>query len=279
MSFDLASQVLQEIASFHATGYHFLQTYNNQVEGFLRDQPGFNTSGWLGDEGSETKNRFDQNLQNMAAGIHALVLAHGNDPELADRMEKFIPNTALVIDNCTASKAHYKFQTLNHNDLHINNVMYKKFEDGKATDVTLLDLQLMKYSRPTVDLAYFFGSSTYPSFRQMHLEELLKIYHQTLTQELTTFGYSVSYSLEDLKDDFEDTWGFGFALACLHIQIVTMDFDSPDGYDPEKITDEQAEKEMMEKMASLQIQRAAQNKPYLANVLAMVNEAAEKKII
>ena len=145
--------------------------------------------------------------------------------------------------------------------------------------MTLLDLQLMKYSRPTVDLAYFFGSSTYPSFRQMHLEELLKIYHQTLTQELTTFGYSVSYSLEDLKDDFEDTWGFGFALACLHIQIVTMDFDSPDGYDPEKITDEKAEKEMMEKMASLQIQRAAQNKPYLANVLAMVNEAAEKKII
>lgn len=150
--------------------------------------------------------------------------------------------------------------------------------------MTLLDLQLMKYSRPTVDLAYFFGSSTYPSFRQMHLEELLKIYHQTLTQELTTFGYSpqsdlVQYTFEDLKDDFEDTWGFGFALACLHIQIVTMDFDSPDGYDPEKITDEKAEREMMEKMASLQIQRAAQNKPYLANVLAMVNEAAEKNII
>ena len=78
-----------------------------------------------GDANSETKNKFDQNLQNMAAGIHALVLAHGNDPELAARMENFIPNTALVIDECTASKDHYKFQTLNHNDLHINNVMYR----------------------------------------------------------------------------------------------------------------------------------------------------------
>ena len=125
MTFDLASQVLQEIAAFHATGYHFLQTYPNQVEGFLQAQPGFNTSGWLGDANSETKNKFDQNLQNMAAGIHALVLAHGNDPELAARMENFIPNTALVIDECTASKDHYKFQTLNHNDLHINNVMYR----------------------------------------------------------------------------------------------------------------------------------------------------------
>ena len=125
MTFDLASQVLQEIAAFHATGYHFLQTYPNQVEGFLQAQPGFNTSGWLGDANSEAKNKFDQNLQNMAAGIHALVLAHGNDPELAARMENFIPNTALVIDECTASKDHYKFQTLNHNDLHINNVMYR----------------------------------------------------------------------------------------------------------------------------------------------------------
>ena len=155
----------------------------------------------------------------------------------------------------------------------------RKLEGGKSTDVTLLDLQLMKYSRPSVDLAYFFGSSTYPSFRQMHLEELLKIYHQTLRQELSTFGNSLNYTLEDLKADFEDTWGFGFALACLHIQIVTMDFDSPDGYDPQKITDEKAEREMMEKMASLQIQRAGKNKPYLANVLAMVNEAAEKNII
>ena len=61
MTFDLASQVLQEIAAFHATGYHFLQTYPNQVEGFLQAQPGFNTSGWLGDANSETKNKFDQN--------------------------------------------------------------------------------------------------------------------------------------------------------------------------------------------------------------------------
>ena len=140
----------------------------------------------------------------------------------------------------------------------------------------------MKYSRPTVDLAYFFGSSTYPSFRQIYLEELLKVYHQTLLEELSIFGHSVSYTLEDLKHDFNDTWGFGFAIACFHIQLVNMDFegiDGPDGYDPNKINDEAKEKEMREKMATLQIQRAAQNKPYLENVFAMVKEAAERNII
>ena len=75
----------------------------------------------------------------------------------------------------------------------------RKSGDGKGSDVTLLDLQLMKYSRPSVDLAYFFGSSTYPSFREMYLEELLKVYHQTLVDELAIFGYKLSYSIDDLR--------------------------------------------------------------------------------
>ena len=101
-------------------------------------------------------------------------------------------------------------------------VLIRRLEHGQTTDVTLLDLQLIKYTRPSVDLCYFFGSSTVPSFRKRFLRDLLKVYHHKLTQELEIFGYQPHiYSLEDVLSDFEDTWGFGFSISCLHIQVKT----------------------------------------------------------
>ena len=96
---------------------------------------------------------------------------------------------------------------------------FRKMEDGSCKDITIIDLQLMKYTRPTVDLAYFFGSSTDASFRKKHLPSLLKTYHETLTSELKTLGYENLYSFQDLLEDFDDTWGFGFVMSCLHVQV------------------------------------------------------------
>lgn len=95
----------------------------------------------------------------------------------------------------------------------------RKMEDGSCKDITIIDLQLMKYTRPTVDLAYFFGSSTDATFRKKHLPSLLKTYHETLTSELKTLGYENLYSFQDLIEDFDDTWGFGFVMSCLHVQV------------------------------------------------------------
>jgi hypothetical protein len=94
-------------------------------------------------------------------------------------------------------------------------------ENGSYKDITILDLQLMKYSRPTVDLVYFFGSSTDAAFRKKHKESLLRIYHESLTAELKVFGYENLYSFDDLLKDFEDTWGFGFVMSCFHVQVRT----------------------------------------------------------
>ena len=116
------------------------------------------------------------------------------------------------------------FNVLNHNDLHMNNVMYTKNEDGSADKLVLLDLQLMKYTRPTVDLAYFFGSSTSAAFRSQHLDHLLQVYHDQLGEELGIFGYNIKslYPLDKLKDDFQDTWHFGFVVASLHMQVISV---------------------------------------------------------
>ena len=78
---------------------------------------------------------------------------------------------------------------------------------------------MIKYTRPSVDLVYFFGSSTDAAFRKKYKESLLRIYHENLTAELKIFGYENLYSFDDLLNDFEDTWGFGFVMSCLHVQV------------------------------------------------------------
>ncbi len=77
------------------------------------------------------------------------------------------------------------FTCMLHNDAWFNNYMFKcvqvctvfppqltspfsmrrKDKSGKATDICTIDLQLSRLARPTVDLAYFLGSSCTPKFR------------------------------------------------------------------------------------------------------------------
>ena len=101
-------------------------------------------------------------------------------------------------------------------------LFFRKLENGGYDEITLLDLQLMKYTRPTLDLTYFFGSSTFAPFRSKHLETLLKHYHDKLSQELKVFGYENVYSFEDLCQDYEDNWVFGFICSFLHMQVCPI---------------------------------------------------------
>ncbi len=84
----------------------------------------------------------------------------------------------------------------------------------------MLDLQLIKYARPTVDLAYFIGSSSTPAWREKYLKQLLKIYSDALTEELVKFGYPVStYTYDQMIADFKDCWIFGFHSCVMHTQV------------------------------------------------------------
>jgi uncharacterized protein YhfF len=53
-------------------------------------------------------------------------------------------------------------------------LLFRKLDNGEVSEVLLLDLQLMKFSRVTVDLAYLFGSSSLAKFRDEHRRVFLK---------------------------------------------------------------------------------------------------------
>jgi hypothetical protein len=127
MSMDTARQVLEEAASFHATGYHYLQTFNNGGQkGFLTEHPEYDYIGWIAHDSAEAKAQFKGMLVKMLHGVTDVVEQYGDDAvkSLGKKMLDFLPNIEHILDDKTSSKKN-SFNTLTHNDLHMNNVMYK----------------------------------------------------------------------------------------------------------------------------------------------------------
>jgi hypothetical protein len=121
MTMDMARQVLEETASFHATGYHYLQTFmNGGQKGFLTEHPEYDYIGWAI---PMAKVNFEEMIGKIIQGVPEVVERFG-DAALAKRMQDFLPNIFNIIDDKTSSRKD-SFNTLTHNDLHMYNVMYK----------------------------------------------------------------------------------------------------------------------------------------------------------
>ena len=99
-------------------------------------------------------------------------------------------------------------------------VICRNGETGKVNGIKIFDLQLSSRASPMIDLVYFFGSSTTPEFREMHLEELLAFYHSILVQRLEALGHDKSvYTLKKIKEDFNFCYPFGFFMAKTHAMV------------------------------------------------------------
>lgn len=67
------------------------------------------------------------------------------------------------------------FNVLNHNDIWINNMLFRYGAKGRLEDARLLDYQLSFFGSPGVDLNFFLYGSVHPEVRSKHLSLLLKV--------------------------------------------------------------------------------------------------------
>lgn len=100
--------------------------------------------------------------------------------------------------------------------VHIYLVIYISRND----EIRVVDLQMVRRARPTIDLAYFFASSLSPEFRENHLQELLKYYHLSLTKCLVNLGYDEDlYTFDSFKGNFEECYIYGVGYGTIHAQV------------------------------------------------------------
>uniref|UniRef100_A0AAG5CV12 CHK kinase-like domain-containing protein n=1 Tax=Anopheles atroparvus TaxID=41427 RepID=A0AAG5CV12_ANOAO len=82
------------------------------------------------------------------------------------------------------------FNVLNHNDIWINNMMFRYDDDtNRVDDLRLLDYQLSFYGSPGVDLNFFLYGSVRAEVRTKHANELVQLYHGTLRSTMERLQY------------------------------------------------------------------------------------------
>lgn len=131
----------------------------------------------------------------------------------AEKLRKFRTYLrARCVTELAASPNH--FNTLIHGDMWTNNIMLKHDETGdKLEDVSLIDLQLVRWTSPTLDLHHLFNTSMEEELRLHHQEELVQFYHSELTRVLRKLGYKKHIpTLLEFQVQFLEKAFFGMLL-------------------------------------------------------------------
>jgi hypothetical protein len=87
--------------------------------------------------------------------------------------------------------------------------------------VKFIDLQGLQLGRLGVELSYFMMTSSSPAQRENRLNDLLRLYYDTLQVELENLGYGAGspFTFEELLEEFHECLPFGFLFGCNHTMV------------------------------------------------------------
>lgn len=116
------------------------------------------------------------------------------------------------------------FSIVNHGDCWNNNMMYVYGNESDVpANISLLDFQISRYSSPALDLVYFLFSSTDKRLRDNYYTEVLQLYHNALTTNLTKMGSDAAklFSFNDLQDQLKKFGRYALIIAPMLLNIIT----------------------------------------------------------
>lgn len=113
------------------------------------------------------------------------VLREDNRLDLLEKFDKIVgDDIATTIFQLVSGAAAEPYAVICHGDVTINNTMYSKDENGRPINIQLFDWQLSRYASPVIDLVLYLFCSFTKEQRDKHYTDLLKIYHQSLSDLL-----------------------------------------------------------------------------------------------
>lgn len=95
----------------------------------------------------------------------------------------------------------------------------------------MLDWQALRYVSPALDVVQFLFVCTDSDMRAKHYDELLKVYHNSLTELLNSFGGDAEkrFPFQSFLDQLKKFGKFGVIVSMILIPVLlTKDDDFPD---------------------------------------------------
>lgn len=118
-----------------------------------------------------------------------------------------------------------KNSVISHGDCWAPNFMMTHDENGIPTEMKMIDFQLARCSSPALDLSFFIYSCTTQELREKHYDDLLKVYHKSLSDLVRDLGSdpTVLFPFSDFEKEMQESARFGVGMGMESIPFSIMD--------------------------------------------------------
>lgn len=140
----------------------------------------------------------------------------------------------------------------------------------------LLDLQLVNYGSPIIDLTYLIYTSTTRDVRKPNLQSFLNCYYETFTDILEAANQEAPFTQEQLFKAFRDKTLYGAIFGMMSIPILLLESDG--AVDSAKDTDEYIDKKV-ERARSQAMETLDTNPLLKPRFLSLFNDLMEIGLI
>ncbi|XP_065088833.1 uncharacterized protein LOC135710240 [Ochlerotatus camptorhynchus] len=218
LDFDHCALIMRKIGKFHASSMAFAKQNMDLINKFFHFNM-FNPDAELRTDCISVV--FEKGLGTLISVIEKNWIDF--NPVILDKLKKLHPVYVQKLEACLTQKFEDGFKVLNHGDLWCNNMLFKyESNSGKVKDVVFVDYQLSYYSSPGVDLNY--AISNCPNLEtRARSNELINIYHQALSETLTSIGYSKIPTLADVQHEIKRMEFFALVSVVSILPITMME--------------------------------------------------------
>ncbi|XP_049548920.1 uncharacterized protein LOC125959928 [Anopheles darlingi] len=269
LDYEHCALVMRKIGRFHAASMLYA-AQNTENERLLRDRYSY---GFYNPRISVEEYRIFQVFQE---GLEKFIEVASGWPELEstvlDKLKALQPTFKQRLADCVnTTNPVTKVRVLNHGDLWSNNMMFRYDAAGTVLETMFVDYQLSSYGSPGIDLVYSLYNCPRFDVRRNRLDELIQLYHRSLSEVLKRGNYGSVPTLETIKEEFARHEYFGLACAVGLLPVMLMERNE----DVDISFDAFFDKEKVKRIRDIQYNGAL----YRQSVVPMVQSLASRGYI
>ncbi|ETN66691.1 Juvenile hormone-inducible protein [Anopheles darlingi] len=269
LDYEHCALVMRKIGRFHAASMLYA-AQNTENERLLRDRYSY---GFYNPRISVEEYRIFQVFQE---GLEKFIEVASGWPELEstvlDKLKALQPTFKQRLADCVnTTNPVTKVRVLNHGDLWSNNMMFRYDAAGTVLETMFVDYQLSSYGSPGIDLVYSLYNCPRFDVRRNRLDELIQLYHRSLSEVLKRGNYGSVPTLETIKEEFARHEYFGLACAVGLLPVMLMERNE----DVDISFDAFFDKEKVKRLRDIQYNGAL----YRQSVVPMVQSLASRGYI